>query len=173
MPYNLIEKEEFDAERRLCVSFTGHRPEKLPWGWDESAPACIDFKARLLYEIENAYSEGARYFLSGMADGVDIYAAEAVLELQKKYPDIKLIAVFPYGLGDSERKRSIARRAHAVVSISGEYKRECFMERNAYLIRRCSRLICGYSGESTGGTAATMRMAMRLGRRLTVVSIDD
>lgn len=171
MPYNLIRKEDLTIERGKCVSFTGHRPEKLPWGWDESSPECLDFKARLENEIENAYSEGARYFLSGMADGVDIYAAEAVLELKGKYPDIELVAVFPYGMGDSKRKRDIASRACAVVSISAAYKRECFMERNSFLISHCRRLICGYSGDTAGGTAATMRMAHRLGRELTIVPI--
>ena len=166
---NVIRKEELDIDRRISVSFTGHRPEKLPWGWDESSPECVDFKARLANEIEKAYSEGARFFLSGMADGVDLYAAEAVLELAKTRPDMKLIAVFPYGFGDSVRKRNIAGRAFAVVSICEYYKRECFMERNAYLIRHSQTVICGYSGESAGGTAATMRMAQRLGRRLTVV----
>ena len=39
-------------ERTCC--FTGHRPEKLPWGWDEGDPRCRRLKEKLRDAVETA-----------------------------------------------------------------------------------------------------------------------
>lgn len=63
--------------------FTGHRPKSLPFGYDEGAEGCKRLKALLTEGIEKQITEnGVTHFISGMAMGVDIYAAEAVLELK-------------------------------------------------------------------------------------------
>lgn len=65
--------------------FTGHRPKSLPFGYDEGAEGCKRLKALLTESIEKQITEnGVTHFISGMAMGVDIYAAEAVLELKRK-----------------------------------------------------------------------------------------
>ena len=43
--------------------------------------------------IEN---KGVTHFISGMALGVDIYAAEIVLNLKTKYPHITLESAIPW-----------------------------------------------------------------------------
>lgn len=79
--------------RTLC--FTGHRPNKLG-GYDERNPTANTCKALLSRLLEKAYQQGFRKFISGMAIGVDTWAAEAVIELRKKHPDVKLIAAVPF-----------------------------------------------------------------------------
>ena len=71
-------------ERTCC--FTGHRPEKLPWGWDEEDPRCRRLKEKLRDAVETAYEEGMRHFICGMARGCDFYFAEAVLDLRRPPP---------------------------------------------------------------------------------------
>jgi uncharacterized phage-like protein YoqJ len=56
---------------RCC--FTGHRPEKLLRSKEQ-------ITADLTTAIDNAISDGYRTFISGMAMGVDIWAAQIVLE---------------------------------------------------------------------------------------------
>ena len=56
---------------RCC--FTGHRPEKL--GVSEARA-----KALLKSAIQQAISERYVTFLSGMARGIDLWAAEIVIE---------------------------------------------------------------------------------------------
>ncbi|MBR3383305.1 MAG: DUF1273 family protein [Clostridia bacterium] len=158
-------------ERELAVSFTGHRAAKLPWGYDERDERCLAFKAKLEAEIIRAYRQGARYFLSGMADGVDLYAAESVLKLSHSFPEMKLVAVFPFGRGDTERKRRCADRAYRVVSVCGEYAPYAYMARNEYLVRHSSRIICGFTGEAASGTGATIRLASREGIDIVILSI--
>lgn len=80
----------------LNVAFTGHRADSLPWGFNESSDECLKLKAGLLCAIRCAYTEGKRCFLSGMASGVDIYAAEAVLHNCAKHcPVLHWSAFFP------------------------------------------------------------------------------
>ena len=53
--------------RQVTCSFTGHRPEKLPWGEDESDIRCAQLKERLFDAVLAAYDQGYRHFLCGMA----------------------------------------------------------------------------------------------------------
>ena len=77
-------------------SFTGYRPSKMPFGYDEADERCVEFKARLQDTIETLISEGYAHFISGSVLGMDMFAAEAVLELKEKYPWIILEMVSPF-----------------------------------------------------------------------------
>ena len=55
---------------RAC-SFTGHRPQKFPWRYNESDPACVALKETLAGQISRLYETGYTEFLTGMALGVD------------------------------------------------------------------------------------------------------
>ena len=61
------------ADWRHSVAFTGHRPQKLPFGFDEADPRCVDFKRRLCNSIEMMILEGYAHFISGGALGMDMY----------------------------------------------------------------------------------------------------
>lgn len=65
-----------EAEKRMYrVCFTGHRPEKLT----RSDRA---IKKDLEREIRQAIADGQNVFITGMARGADIWAAEIVLKLR-------------------------------------------------------------------------------------------
>ena len=79
---------------KICA-FTGHRPKGL--GYPESAGRCAALKEKLRsLIIRMIEEEGVTHFISGMAQGVDMYAAEIVLELKKQYPQITLECAIPY-----------------------------------------------------------------------------
>lgn len=72
-----------------ACTFTGHRPQKLPFGFNEEDPRCIALKAVIETQIVNHIElYNVSYFISGMAMGIDIYAAEITLALRQKYPSI-------------------------------------------------------------------------------------
>lgn len=77
---------------KIC-SFTGHRPDKFNFKYNEEHIDCIRLKAKLIDEIEKLYLSGVKYFLTGCAVGVDIWCAEIVLQLKNKYEDIELFSV--------------------------------------------------------------------------------
>ena len=82
-----------DHEKTCC--FTGHRPDKLPWGEEESDPRCLRLKEAVARAVEDAYVSGVRRFITGMARGVDLYCAEAVLALRETEQDIVLECARP------------------------------------------------------------------------------
>ena len=80
---------------KTCA-FTGHRPQNLPFGFNEEDERCIDLKKTLREQIINLIeNEGVTHFISGMAIGVDMYAAEIVLGLKASYPGITLESAIP------------------------------------------------------------------------------
>ena len=62
-------------------------------GWHKSE---VEIVASLEREIRAAITDGFQTFISGMARGVDIWAAEVVLRLRDNGSPIHLIAASPY-----------------------------------------------------------------------------
>ena len=52
--------------------------------------------------IKNLYEEGFREFYSGMAEGFDMIAAEAVLQLKEQYEDMTLVGCYPLSRASSQ-----------------------------------------------------------------------
>ena len=61
------------TDREHCCCFTGHRPQKLPWGMNENDPRCVKLKAELDARLDAIYELGYRHFVCGMAIGCDMY----------------------------------------------------------------------------------------------------
>ena len=91
---NTVRRHSQPGARRCA--FTGYRPQKMPFGFDEADPRCIDFKKRLKDTIHALYYCGYKHFISGGALSMDMFAAEAVVELRKEYPEIVLEMVSPF-----------------------------------------------------------------------------
>ena len=81
--------------RPITCCFTGHRPGKLPWGYDESDSRCQALKQKTADAVDSAYQTGYRHFICGMAQGCDFYFAEAVLSLRRRCPGVSLVAAIP------------------------------------------------------------------------------
>ena len=79
----------------VSCCFTGHRPAKLPWGTDEGDERCLRLKARLREVIARAVEDGYTHFICGMAEGCDLYCAEAVLALRERHSEVTLEAAIP------------------------------------------------------------------------------
>lgn len=78
----------------VCA-FAGHRPKSFPWKFDESAPDCVALKKILAEQIIALADGGVTEFISGMALGVDLWAAQIVLDFRKKNPLLKLYCALP------------------------------------------------------------------------------
>lgn len=109
----------------ICC-FTGHRTEKLQRSEDE-------IKINLCGAIKRLISDGYDTFISGMAQGVDIFAAEIVLALKKNNPSVKLICAIPFPGFEQRwtqiwqnRYYSVLHSADAVEYISPKFYRGCF-----------------------------------------------
>ena len=164
--------------RKKKVIFTGHRPEKLPGMGNDSNPLLQMLKSILYYQIYSSAEEGYEYFISGLARGVDLWAAEYVLEIKKKFPQIKLICAKPYPAHGSNFKgsdlfslRNVLEKADEVVCVSDEYSRDCYKNRNYYMVDRSSKLIAMVN-DYKSGTGQTISYAKKNGLLLSVTDIS-
>ena len=158
---------EAEKRKHRCC-FTGHRPEKLNY------PETI-VKEVLEKEILKAISDGLNVFISGMARGVDIWAAEIVLHLRSEGQPIRLICASPYegfernwNIDWQERYHAILQAADLVRYISPQYSRSCFQIRNEWMVRHSSKVIAAYNGQS-GGTKNTIDYANRINVPVTIL----
>lgn len=146
------------------IAFTGHRPNKLPY-LSELDPRCVELKNRLEVTIREFIANGADEFYSGMALGVDMWAAEIILRLKEEFPNIHLTAVIPcptqaekWGKALKTRYNSILARCDKVITISKCYDEKCMQKRNRALVELCDVLIAVFDG-SRGGTMQTVNYA--------------
>ena len=160
-----------------CCAFTGHRPHKLPWRYNEADGRCLTLKAALSEQITRLVDAGVTDFYSGGADGVDCWASLIVLELRKKNPALRLHLILPHeGQADKwsdsaqERYHSILKKADSVEYVSREYYDGCMLDRNHRLVEATGVLLAVYNGEWRGGTAATVRYARKLGRGIIILN---
>jgi len=159
-----------------CCAFTGHRPKKFPWGYDEADARCVALKKALAEQIAKLVDAGYTDFLSGMAEGTDIWASLAVLALKKENPALKLHCVLPckgqadkWSTSARELYFSILERADFIVYVSQEYSKGCMLKRNRYLVDHAACLLAVYNGEWRGGTAMTVRYARKVGREVIII----
>ncbi len=96
-------------------AFTGYRPQKMPFGFNESDPRCIDFKRRVKETIQTLYDMGYRHFISGGALGMDMFAAEAVLELRARHDRLFAQADIITATGHAYTRSAMFRRNHYLV----------------------------------------------------------
>ena len=150
-----------EQEKRLhrCC-FTGHRPEKLNSTEEE-------IKKALLVEVNNAIHDEYITFISGMARGVDIWAAELVLELRNSGAPIHLICAMPFNdfeqrwpVAWQQRYKTILQSADLVRFIAKEYHISTYQRRNEWMIDHSNRVIAVYNG-SSGGTRNALEYAQK------------
>lgn len=62
-----LKNNKINYRKNLTLCFTGHRPNKLPWGYNENKDSCVRFKHCLLDVLENAIKKWifAFYFWCG------------------------------------------------------------------------------------------------------------
>ena len=160
---------------KVCA-FTGHRPNKLPWRYDETDSRCVALKAVLTEQITALVEAGFTHFLSGMAEATDTWSALAVLSLREKNPAIKLHCILPctaqaekWSASSQELYRSILEQADSVVYVSREYHKNCMLDRNRFLVEHASTLLAVYNGVRRSGTGATVNYARKMGRKIIVI----
>lgn len=115
--------------------------------------------------------EGLEWVIVSGQWGVELWAAEAALELQKDYPELQLAVITPFLEQDEnwnepkqEYYRSIIRRANYSNSVTkskydGPWQ---FKEKNKFLLRNSDGIILLYDEEMEGSPKFMKEQAMRL-----------
>jgi uncharacterized phage-like protein YoqJ len=146
-------------EKTVC--FTGHRTIPMLKKWK--------IEKKLKETLEALIDNGYCYFGAGGALGFDTIAAQTVLGLKKKHPEIKLILVLPcknqtrgWEEKDVSVYESIIEQADKVVYTQEHYDRGCMFKRNRHLVDNSSVCVA-YLTEEKGGTAYTVNYANQKG----------
>ena len=150
-------------ERTAC--FTGHRI--IPQTHMQILEQKLD------EVIATLIKEGIVFFGTGMADGFDLLAAQAVLRARDVNPDVKLIAVIPCAnqcAGWDEKDKAIyqevlyAADKQKYVS-TRPYFDGCMRQRNLHLVSNSSVCIA-YKTHEGSGTSQTVRFAREQSLRI-------
>lgn len=123
--------------------------------------------AALEKEIRQASADGFNISITGMALGVDIWAAEIVLRLRDASEAVRLICACPYQgfergwkLSWQVRYQAILSAADLVRFICPGYSRSCFQRRNEWMVDHAARVIAVWNGQPSG-TKNTIDYAKR------------
>lgn len=151
------------------VAYTGHRPDKL--GGYRPSPLQSAVREQL---VKKTRSCGATAAISGMALGVDTWAAEICTELE-----IPWCAAIPFLGQESEWPlesqlyyRRLLAQAHMVTYVSpGGYSREKMQIRNRWMVDHCDLLIAVWDG-TMGGTWNCVKYAERTIGEGRIIRID-
>ena len=153
-------------ERTLTCCFSGHRPDKLPWGLNERDPRCAALKLSLTRELEELYRRGFRHFISGMAMGCDLYFAEAALALRARCPGVTVEGAVPCPTQAQKWPEGLRRRWRAILNacdletvVQQNYDRYCMLRRDRYMVDRSAAVLAVFDG-TPGGTQYTLNYAM-------------
>ena len=162
-------------ENTCC--FTGHRPSKLPWGYNESGTQFELFRERLKEVIVSSIQNGYTHFISGVALGFDIISAEIVLELKKIYKSITLECALPcinqsYRWSDEQKDRynRVLSLADKITNVTNKYYFSgCMALRNDYMLNNSS-LVIACTEDRFSGSGVTVSRAEELG--LEVINVE-
>ena len=136
------------------VCFTGHRPEHFELTERQA-------KAILRPAIYAAVRKGATNFISGMQRGIDLWAADIVLELKKTNPKIKLYAAVPFHgkiftskwqQADKKHYATVLSQADGVHYCAKQFDIAAYETRNRFMIDRADLVIACWNGKESGGT---------------------
>jgi uncharacterized phage-like protein YoqJ len=149
------------------LAFTGHRPDKL--GGYAHCPK----HANIIVLIEAAIRDsGCTEVISGMALGVDQWAAEAAVRL-----GVPFEAAVPFAgqekawPPESQRKyrELLSKATKTTVVYDGGYAGWKMQKRNEYMVDNCDALVAVWDG-TDGGTANCHSYALRV--KKPVIRID-
>ncbi len=168
---------EIEKERTVC--FTGHRPNKLPI--NERGPSVVlsAIKSTLYYKILELAQQGYEYFVTGLAKGVDLWAAEFVIQVRKSYPNIKLIGVKPFeGHGDDflgedlYTYNNVLCDSDEIICLADKYSSDVYKKRNYFMVDNSSLLVAVVDNYRSG-TGQTINYARKKGIPVHIINVKD
>ena len=161
---------------RTCC-FTGYRPHRFHFTPDGLRPEHV--QDALLRQIVRLYDEGYRTFITGMCVGVDLWAAEAVVALQREHPEVKLVAAIPFEGQEStwsqaarrqyNRVRQLCQKVEVLSETGGS---AAYLHRNRWMVDSADTVlaVCGITvADNRSGTAATVRYARQKQKRIVYI----
>ncbi len=116
--------------------------------------------------LEELYANGINTFISGGALGFDTIAADEVIRLRRRHPDVRLILALPCKeqaarWTDTQKTQydNMLSSADDVLYISERYLPGCMQKRNRFMVDNCMTIIV-YIQSASSGTGYTTKYAL-------------
>ena len=129
--------------------------------------------------IRALYEQGYRRFLCGGATGFDALAASCVLQLRTEKQDVLLCLAIPcrdqsrgWSGSDLGLYQQHLQEADHVFLLSPHYYAGCMLVRDRFMVDHAGFCVA-YMEEPTGGTAFTVRCAVRKGIPVLNIAIPE
>ena len=169
------------------VCFTGHRPSKLPGGYDYNSDKNKELSYELEKEILIAISKGATHFICGGALGVDQIAFNVLKGLRDNGCNITIEIAIPFKLQYSnwieESKKIYFQQLESADKLTfvdkiNEYNNDFpfdvyhpvkMQQRNKYMVDNSDLIIAVWDG-TQGGTYNCIKYAQKTNKPIAVIN---
>ncbi len=179
-----------DTKKTLCIS--GHREKFIsPYQGNKIyAPLTVSAVKLMLYRyIDMAIEQGFENFINGLATGIDLWAAEYIINKKKSNGNINLIGVMPYlrhaEVFPADYKnllKYVEANSDVLISTNSDpeivYKKSppekyLYRDRNYYMVDRSSALIAFLNDNSFfTGTKQTVNYGYKTGKKIYSFGIE-
>jgi len=167
----------YDKVKKCC--FTGYRPQKFPFKLNSNIAEYSLLISRIEKTVTSLIEDDCKVFYSGMAEGFDMIGGETLLELRKKYKEIKIIAVVPcknqeikWKPEQQKRYKHLLKKCDKVIILQDNYTTDCMNKRNKYMVEHSSVVIACFNGKPSG-TGNTIRIAKEKGCKVRIINPED
>ena len=156
--------------RETTACFTGHRQLREP---------ADNIATRLSSTLIDLIQTGYQTFCAGGARGFDALAAETVLALKPRFPQIQLVLMLPFPKQYSQEKwtkaeieqyNQVQALASQIITVAPCYHSGVYYRRNKLLVDASSVCIA-YKTRESSGTGHTVRYAQKNG--LLVINLAE
>ena len=135
-----------------------------------------DPRASRLDSMRQIEENGVTHFITGMAIGVDMFAAEIVLGLKSAYNGITLECAIPcetqaekWSEALRDRYFDIASKCDKETLLQQRYTPDCMHKRNRYMVDQADYIIAVWNGKPSG-TGKTVQYAQQQGKPVRVIN---
>lgn len=182
------------TENKITICFTGHRPNKLPGGYNWKNIQNIKMMTRIKIQIKSlieSYSENTNFeFITGGAIGIDQMCFAICYLLKKEYPNrIICTMAIPYSpeihtskwhSNDVSRYNRHLKLADKVIQVDRQlgyqycglgFNVQKLQIRNEYMVDHSNIIIAIWDGTS-GGTYNCIKYARSLNKKIFYIRIN-
>lgn len=159
-----------------AICFTGHRPARL--GGYAPNPIQNWVKQSLNDVIQKPINKEINWFVSGGALGVDLWAAEIVIEIKKQGKPVNFCIAKPFPSQASRWKEeakaaynNIIRKSDKIIEVSGGgFAAWKMHKRNRWMVDHSKYVIAVWDQVKKGGTWNCLEYALKKEKRVFAIN---